>query len=91
MGSREPALLRWEAISGLSRTWPDRQRAGVDKGGGLGLGLCMKPYAIAELWAELISAVVGAVLGWFTRHYQQDRPTRPNFFPNDRKERRKIK
>ena len=45
----------------------------------------MNPYAIAEVWAELIAAVVGAVLGWFTRHFQQERPTRPNFFPNDKK------
>jgi len=24
---------------------------------------------LAETWAELIAAVVGAVLGWFSRHF----------------------
>jgi len=29
--------------------------------------------AIAEVWTELIAAVVGAVLGWFTKHYRDNR------------------
>jgi hypothetical protein len=42
-------------------------------------------WNIAEIWAELIAVVVAAALGWFSRHYQQDRPTRPKFWPNNRK------
>jgi hypothetical protein len=42
-------------------------------------------WMIAEVWAELIAVVVAAALGWFTRHYQQPRPSRPGFWPNNRR------
>jgi len=28
---------------------------------------------IAEIWSELIATVVGAVLGWFSKHYRDNR------------------
>lgn len=37
------------------------------------------------LWGDLLVALVSAVLGWLTRHFQQQRPTRAKFWPNDRR------
>jgi len=85
VGSRSPPTCahgRERARYGGARS---RQRAGVDKGGGLGRGLSMGFQMIAEVWAELIAVVVAAALGWFSRHFQQDRPTRPSYWPNKRK------
>lgn len=45
----------------------------------------MRTFWIAEVWAELVAVVVAAVLGWFSRHYQQERPTRRRYWPNDKK------
>jgi len=28
---------------------------------------------IADIWTELIATVVGAILGWFSKHYRDDR------------------
>lgn len=28
---------------------------------------------IAEIWSELIATVVGAILGWFSKHYRDNR------------------
>ena len=40
---------------------------------------------MSQPWAELIAVVVAAVLGWFARHYQQERPSRPAYWPNDKR------
>jgi hypothetical protein len=45
----------------------------------------MQVFWIAEVWAELISVVVAAALGWFTRHFQQPPETRPEVRPFNRK------
>jgi len=28
---------------------------------------------IADIWSELIATVVGAILGWFSKHYRDNR------------------
>ena len=37
------------------------------------------------IWSELIIVVVGAALGWFSRHFQQPPDTRPDWSRNMRK------
>ncbi len=36
----------------------------------------METLAMADIWADLIAVVAAALMGWFTRHYQQPRKTR---------------